>query len=176
MKNTGIVRRIDELGRVVIPKEIRKVLRIRDGEPLEIYVEGEKISLKKFSLIDSYKDLAKTLVEEVGKVIDKTVFITNRDEIITCYGDLKKDILNQEISSYLEKIIKERKTVVQKTSQNVEFVKNIKNNCAYLIHPIITEGNIVGLVVICSSKSSITETDEKLAITCSQFLEKYIEE
>ena len=174
--SAGIVRRIDELGRIVIPKEIRKVLRIRDGEPLEISVDNEKILLKKFSHIDSYKDLAKTLADEISKVLDKSVLITNRDKFITCSGDLKKEFANQSISKHLEKIIKERNPQIKKRMQEVELIEGVKNTYSYCISPIIAEGNIIGLVIICSNKNLVNDTDEKFSITCAQFLEKYIEE
>ena len=174
--STGIVRRIDELGRVVIPKEIRKVLRIRDGEPLEILVDNEKILLKKFSVMDNYKDMAKTLVDETSKVIEKNVCITNRDMFIVCAGEDKKEFIDKPISSYLERLIVERKAAVNKAFQETELVKGERKNYYYCISPIINEGNILGLVIICSSTSTIATTDEKFALVCAQFLEKYIEE
>lgn len=174
--STGIVRRIDELGRVVIPKEIRKVLRIRDGEPLEILVDNEKISLKKFSVMDNYKDMAKTLADEISKVIEKNIFITNRDMFIVCAGEDKKKFLDKPISNYLEKMIVDRKAIVNKSLQETELIRGEKKKYSYCISPIINEGNILGLVIICSSTSAITTTDEKFALACAQFLEKYIEE
>ena len=90
MKSTGIVRRVDELGRIVIPKEIRRTLRIRNGESLEIFIDKDMINLKKFSEISDLSDISKEIVEIVNSTLKKTILITDRDMFVAASGDLIK--------------------------------------------------------------------------------------
>ena len=97
MKSTGVVRRVDDLGRIVIPKEIRRTLRIRDGESLEIFVDREMIALKKFSKMSDMNEVAQELVEIINATINKTVLITDRDRFIAGSGSLKKKYIDTNI-------------------------------------------------------------------------------
>ena len=120
MKSTGVVRRVDDLGRIVIPKEIRRTLRIRDGESLEIFVDREMIALKKFSTMTDMDDISKQLVDIVNTVTHQNVFITDRDNFIAGSGNLRKKYLNKPISKSLELIMKERKTIVESSLHPIE--------------------------------------------------------
>ena len=91
MKTTGVVRRIDDLGRIVIPKDIRKSLRIRDGESLEFFVDKETISLKKFSTSADLSEIAQSLLDSIYTTINKSIFVTDRDKFVAGSGKLKKD-------------------------------------------------------------------------------------
>ena len=113
MKSTGVVRRVDDLGRIVIPKEIRRTLRIRDGESLEIFVDREMIALKKFSKMSDMNEVAQELVEIINATINKTVLITDRDKFIAGAGGLKKKYIDTNISRYLEGVMKERKNIFE---------------------------------------------------------------
>lgn len=176
MKSTGVVRRVDDLGRIVIPKEIRRTLRIRDGESLEIFVDREMIALKKFSKMSDMGDVSKQLVEIINANIKKTVLITDRDKFIAGSGNLKKKYIECNISRYLESIMKDRKSLYESSIHCVELLENEKEMLSYLIQPIIMNGDAVGLVLIISDKSDITQLDEKLISVVAQFLGKYIEE
>jgi AbrB family transcriptional regulator (stage V sporulation protein T) len=113
MKATGIVRRIDDLGRVVIPKEIRRTLRIREGDPLEIFVDREgEVILKKYSPIGELGDFAKEYADSLNEALGHIVCIADRDNIIAVAGAPKKEYLNKSIGTAVEKAIEERRTVL----------------------------------------------------------------
>lgn len=176
MKSTGVVRRVDDLGRIVIPKEIRRTLRIRDGESLEIFVDREMIALKKFSKMSDMDDVSKELVEIINSTINKTVLITDRDKFIAGAGNLKKKYLDANISRYLESVMKDRKSLVEANIHSVELLEGSKESLAYVIQPIIMNGDAIGLVLVVSEKADIAQLDEKLISVVAQFLGKHIEE
>ena len=176
MKTTGVVRRIDDLGRIVIPKEIRRTLRIRDGESLEIFVEDEMIALKKYSSMNDLNDICKDLVNTINHTLEKNVLITDRDSVISMSGNNKNKYLNKSISKYLEEKIKNREIVIEKNKKEVEFVENIKDKCSYTISPIITNGDVIGTIVIFSDDSDITDIEVKVSAFVSNFIGKHIEE
>ncbi len=176
MRTTGVVRRIDDLGRIVIPKEIRRNLRIRDGEPLEIFVDKETIGLKKFSSIKEMDELAKSFITIVNNTIGKNIFISDRDSFLAVSGELKDKYLNKSISTYLEDIMDNRKTVIEKDFSKLELLEGQKLNCAYAIYPIIMNGDAIGLVLVVSTKDSINATDEKIASVTARFLGEYVEQ
>lgn len=176
MKTTGVVRRIDDLGRIVIPKEIRRTLRIRDGESLEIFVEDEMIALKKYSSMNDLNDICKDLVNTINQTLGKNVLITDRDSVISISGNNKNNYLNKSISKYLEEKLKNREIVVEKSKTDVEFVEDIKDKYSYTISPIITNGDVIGTVVIFSEDNNITDLEVKIAAFVSSFIGKHIEE
>ena len=176
MKTTGVVRRIDDLGRIVIPKEIRRTLRIRDGESLEIFVEDEMIALKKYSSMNDLNDICKDLVNTINQTLTKNVLITDRDSVISISGNNKNNYLNKSISKYLEEKLNNREIVVEKSKIEVELVENIKDKYSYTISPIITNGDVIGTVIIFSDSDNITDLEVKLASVVSNFLGKHIEE
>lgn len=175
MKSTGVVRRVDDLGRIVIPKEIRRTLRIRDGESLEIFVDREMIALKKFSKMTDMDEISKQLVDIVNSVTGQSVFITDRDNFIAASGNLKKKYLNKPISKALEFIMKERSIVVERELHSIELIDSDEEQFAYVISPVIMNGDAIGLVLIVSEQS-IGQVEEKMADVVSKFLGKHIEE
>ena len=175
MKSTGVVRRVDDLGRIVIPKEIRRTLRIRDGESLEIFVDREMIALKKFSKMTDMDEISKQLVDIVNSVTGQSVFITDRDNFIAASVNLKKKYLNKSISKALEFIMKERSIVVERELHNIELLDSDIEQYAYVISPVIMNGDAIGLVLIISEQS-VGQVEEKMADVVSKFLGKHIEE
>ena len=135
MKTTGVVRRIDDLGRIVIPKEIRRTLRIHDGESLEIFVDNEIITLKKYSSLNELANVSKILVESINKEINKDIIITDRDNVIAASGVNKKKYMGKNISSYLENVINDRKSV-RIFNEKVKIVDDVEEDCNYIIYPI----------------------------------------
>ena len=176
MKSTGVVRRVDDLGRIVIPKEIRRTLRIRDGEALEIFVDREMIALKKFSKMTDMSDVAKELVEIINNNINKTVLITDRDKFIAASGTLKKNYIDKNISKFLENVMSDRKYLVENSMHPIELIDNLKESLSYVIYPIIMNGDAVGLVLAISNNGDIGQLEEKLVNITAQFLGKHIEE
>lgn len=175
MKSTGVVRRVDDLGRIVIPKEIRRTLRIRDGESLEIFVDREMIALKKFSKMTDMDEISKQLVDIVNSVIQQNVFITDRDNFIAGSGSLRKKYLNKPISKSLELIMKDRTTIVEHSLHEIELIDSETEKYAYVVSPVIMNGDAIGLVVIIS-EHGIGQVEEKMTDVMSKFLGKHIEE
>ena len=176
MKSTGVVRRVDDLGRIVIPKEIRQTLRIRDGESLEIFVDREMIALKKFSKMSDMDDVSKQLVDIINAAINKTVLVTDRDKFIAGAGPLKKKYFEANISHYLEGVMRNRESIVFNNVQNISLVEGDIEKLASIIVPIIMNGDVMGLVLVLSEKSDIGQLEEKMAKVAAQFLGKHIEE
>lgn len=182
MKATGIVRRIDDLGRVVIPKEIRRTLRIREGDPLEIFTDRDGgVILKKYSPIEELSDFSKEYAESLQQTIGGTVIITDKDGIISVSGGSKKEYIDKKVSSELETIMEERKAVILgKNSQEVIPVYEDDEETKYkyqVVAPIIAEGDTIGNVLIITDedKDSFGELELKLAETAANFLGKQME-
>ena len=176
MKSSGVVRRVDDLGRIVIPKEIRQTLRIRDGESLEIFVDREMIALKKFSKMSDMDDLSKQLVDIINAAINKTVLVTDRDKFIAGAGPLKKKYFETNISHYLEGVMRDRENIVFNNVQNISLVEGDIEKLAAIIFPIIMNVDVMGFVIVLSEKSDIGQLEEKMATVAAQFLGKHIEE
>ncbi|EJP6473074.1 stage V sporulation protein T [Clostridium sp. FAM 1755] len=183
MKATGIVRRIDDLGRVVIPKEIRRTLRIREGDPLEIFTDREGgVILKKYSPIGDLSEFSKGYTDSLQQTMGNIVMICDKDTVISISGAPKKEYLDKKISYDLEKIIDERKTVYFGNDNKVVAVYDDEDvdekYSAQVISPIIAEGDTVGAVIIVSKEGGkkFDELEMKLAETASSFLGKQMEE
>lgn len=180
MKATGIVRRIDDLGRVVIPKEIRRTLRIREGDPLEIFTDRNgEIILKKYSPIGELGAFAKEYAESLAKNAGHITCIVDKDQIIAVSGGGKKEFMEKHISSELEEIINNRNTHIANRSDS-NFVPIIENDSYIynheLITPIISEGDVLGAIVMLSDNQSMGEVEGKLAQTAAGFLGKQMEQ
>ncbi len=181
MKATGIVRRIDDLGRVVIPKEIRRTLRIREGDPLEIFTDREgEIILKKYSPIGELGAFAKEYAESLAQSSGHITCIVDKDQIIAVSGGTKKEFLEKHISQALEKAISGRNTVVA-TRNETGFVPILEDDDSEsykheLITPIISEGDVLGAIVFLSNEKKMGEVEGKLAQTAAGFLGKQMEQ
>lgn len=178
VKATGIVRRIDDLGRVVIPKEIRRTLRIREGDPLEIFVDREgEVILKKYSPISELGHFATEYAEALFDSLHYPIFICDRDVIIALAGISKKDYLNKSIGSQLENAIEDRSLLFEEENSTIEIVKGQEEEVtSYCISPIIANGDPIGCVMILSTDEKITEVEQKVVITASSFLAKQMEQ
>lgn len=179
MKATGIVRRIDDLGRVVIPKEIRKTLRIREGDPLEIFTDRQgQIILKKYSPIEELGNFAKEYAESLAQTAGHIICISDKDQIIAVSGGSKKDLLEKHISQELEKILDKRTTIIANRNES-NFISITEDDTGFynhqLITPIISEGDVLGAVVMLSSDKIMGEVEGKLAQTAAGFLGKQME-
>ena len=180
VKATGIVRRIDDLGRIVIPKEIRRTLRIREGDPLEIYTDHEGgIVLKKYSPIGELSSFAKEYAESLSKSAGHIACITDKDHIIAVSGGGKKELLEKHISDELEDVMKKRNMhIAKRDSSGFVPITEDDDQKIYnheLISPIISDGDVLGAVVLLSAKNEMGEVEGKLAETASVFLGKQME-
>ena len=178
MKATGIVRRIDDLGRVVIPKEIRRTMRIREGDPLEIFTnkDGEVI-FKKYSPVGELSDFAGQICDSLHKSTDSIAAVCDRDNIIAISGGGQKELMDKPISADLERIMEERGPYRQGPGASVPVSDNDDRFCVSSAAPIITEGDVLGCVIFVSGKDSPAGTDVEftLAQTVASFLGKQME-
>ena len=185
MKATGIVRRIDDLGRVVIPKEIHRTLRIREGDPLEIFVDHDgEVILKKYSPIGELSEFAQEYADSLFEATGHIAVITDRDQVIAVAGASKKDLMGKAIGIAAEKVMEERKAIsVGDTAIHSHFRGNNdngieKNFVSQVMAPIIAEGDPIGTVIIATKENNVKMTDLelKLAETAASFLAKQMEQ
>ena len=179
MKATGIVRRIDDLGRVVIPKEIRRTMRIREGDPLEIYTsrEGEVI-FKKYSLLGGVEDFAAELCETMSRSTGSVCAVTDRDTVIAVAVGSNRELMGKRIPPELEQIMESRKIYPYPgEGQPLQVPAGIDSLLTPVAAPILAEGDLLGLVLFISSDpAAVTgDTEYKLAQTIAAFLGRHME-
>lgn len=156
----GIVRRIDNLGRIVIPKEIRDTLRIKNGDSLEINIEGEIVTLKKYSELNNIIEIETIIANLLRETLNKDILITDKDKYII---GTKHELINKKITNELLEILENRQMIIQKSKdQNT------------LINPILINGDVIGSIIVIS-KEEITENQIKTVTLLTNFLIKYIE-
>ena len=177
MKATGIVRRIDDLGRVVIPKEIRRTMRIREGDPLEIYTDREgEVIFKKYSPIGELAQFAQQYAETLSKTCGLSVVICDRDAVIACAGVPKRDYADRKLTPETERVVENRQFYTPTEGDPVTVVEG--GQPVGCLMPIITEGDIAGCVasVRGEDKPNITpEVEAKLIQTAAGFLGRQLE-
>ena len=171
---SGIVRRIDNLGRVVIPKEIRKTLKIKENEQVEINVLDDNIVLNKYSDIHEYDKSINNLIDIIKNVYDRDIIITNLDKIVLTTKDYK-DYINLELSPYLANIVDNRKDINELIPVNLSLNSNMTDiKVSYSIKSIIINGDMIGLLILLSS-TNLENSDLKLLQLMSLYLENYLE-
>ena len=183
MKATGVVRRIDDLGRIVIPKEIRKVLRIKEGDPLEIFTDKEgEVILKKYSPIGELTEFASTYAETIAKTTGHITCITDKDTVIAVSGGSKKEFLEKDLSKELEEVLENKEVFTSKENNEIaipvtkdEGRQRIYN--AQVVYPIISDGDVIGSVVIISKEPNkkFGEAELKVAQSAAGFLGNHLE-
>jgi AbrB family transcriptional regulator (stage V sporulation protein T) len=182
MKATGVVRRIDTLGRIVIPKEVRRNLRIRDGDSLEIFVDTEgEVILKKHSPFSKLKEFAKEYADSLHDAIRHIACITDRDQVIAVSGGPKREFLNKRLGAAVEKAMANRKAILITQPGRYPFFNEEEDEFRYtaeVIAPIIAEGDAIGAVIIVSREPNIRfgELELKSAVTAASFLAKQMEQ
>ena len=171
---TGIIRRIDELGRIVIPKEIRKNLRIKNGDNLEILVDGDNITLRKYSQIENATDMAAIYAESFYQVLKYNIIVTDTDKVVAAAGNLKKKYLNLGISDSLTNMIERRDSFVERKKSSIEIVPGLTEYGYYTMATIIINGDSIGSVIILSLDTPMLEQEEKLAMILANMLSNYL--
>ena len=177
MKATGIVRRIDDLGRVVIPKEIRRTMRIREGDPLEIYTSaGGEVIFKKYSPIGEMSSFAAQYAESLSNATKLPVIICDRDHCIAAAGISKKEVLERRITPYLESVMEERRSVTPDGDEDFQALEGIKRSVRVGV-PILNAGDVSGAVVLIADEmgSKAESSDLKLANVAADFLGRQME-
>lgn len=174
MKATGVVRRIDDLGRIVIPKEIRRTLRIKEGDPLEIFTDKEgEVILKKYSPIGELSEFATGYAETLSKTTGHIACITDKDSVIAVSGGSKKEFLEQSLSPELEKIMENKEIYTSKENNelSVPITQNDNNKerryNSQVIYPIISDGDVIGSVILLSKEQNTQMGDMELKVVQS---------
>jgi len=179
MKATGIVRKIDDLGRVVIPKEIRKTMKIKVGDPLEIYTDHEgEVIFKKYSPIEELAETATQYAEAVNKTYGISIIIVDRDIAVACSGVSKKEVLEHKISSEIEEIIDTSQLYTWRNGEKkITVIDSQEKYSAKVIAPIFSESDIIGAAAIVEADtlSEPTETEIKIIQTAATFLGKQLD-
>lgn len=147
MKSTGVIRRIDDLGRIVIPKEIRRNLKIRDGENMEIFIDTDAIILKKYSRLEDMNSFAAKYARKVSDLTGYEIMITDREKVIVSCGQTVEKFLNQNLSHILIKLIDDRESYKEESVSILEITPNNVLEGHYYILPLISEADSLGLVI-----------------------------
>lgn len=175
MKATGVVRRIDELGRIVIPKEIRRTLKIKEGTPLEIYSgENGELLLKKYSPILEISDFASEVAESIFSATDCNVIVTNMDKVISASGHAKNSYINKNIDAGIEKMINSRKAECFEANQINTMLFADQKSTSFAICPIISAGDVFGAIIIFSTAKGIGEAELNIGKAFADFLGKQV--
>ena len=181
MKATGIVRRIDDLGRVVIPKEIRRTMRIREGDPLEIYTDREgEVIFKKYSPIGELTTFATQYADTLYKTCNLEVIICDRDAVIAVAGVSKKEFMDKALSPMLEEIMQGRSAYRYENGQKIYPTGDEGSSYVSCAMPIISEGDVIGCVVSLANDerkkdAPAVDVEVKLVMTAANFLGKQME-
>ena len=179
MKATGIVRRIDDLGRVVIPKEIRRTLRIREGDPLEIYTENDgEVIFKKYSPMGELQDFAGQICESIGRNTGHIAAISDRDAVIAVAGAPKRELLERRNSSELEQLMEQRKIYRYESGQKqLRVSDSVDRYHIGVAAPILAEGDLMGSVMLLLEEEDVPfgEPEQKLVQTVAGFLGRQME-
>lgn len=174
MKSTGVFRRIDNMGRIVIPKEIRKNLKIKDGESLEIFINDDAVVLKKYSYMCDLHDIAQNCSDSFYDVINKDILITDLNRIIAVSGYFKKKYLGKEIGKDLGDLISKNRISVENEKSYIEIIDKVNEECKYVVCSVTVSGDVVGSVIILSD-DEIDDSIEKTACFIAKFLGKHLE-
>ena len=178
MKATGIVRRIDDLGRVVIPKEIRRTMRIREGDPLEIFTDKDgELIFKKYSPLGELGDFAAQICDSLRKSTDGIAAVCDRDAVIAIAGGAKRELLDKPISSQLGELMEER-SVYRRSGSSLLPVSAAEERYAVSVAaPVLSAGDVLGCVLFVAERDAppAGEVEVKLAQTVASFLGKQME-
>lgn len=174
MKSTGITRRIDDLGRIVIPKEIRKNLKIKENEVLEIFINNDEIILKKFSRFNDSEKVLSDYIKVINDMTGNDVIITDRDKVILSTKKLEEKLLNKKLSEYVSDLIENRSIFLSNDMKGIEVIDNEKIKQNYYFIPFIIDSDVVGSIIMFSSKE-FDENSKSLLLIASKLLVNYIE-
>jgi len=178
MKATGIVRRIDDLGRVVIPKEIRRTMRIREGDPLEIYTDKEGgVIFKKYSLMGGVTEFAGQLCETINRTCGQLCVITDRDSCIAVAGVPRRELMDKQVSRELEELMEGRQIYQYKDGERVKLCAETDKYVVLTAAPILSEGDVLGCVLLAGGEDAPIpgEVEYKLVQAVAGFLGRHME-
>ncbi|NCA67135.1 MAG: AbrB/MazE/SpoVT family DNA-binding domain-containing protein [Clostridia bacterium] len=175
MRATGIIRRIDELGRVVIPKEIRRTMRLKEGEQLEIFSDNEELILKKYSEVKTLTDFSRDYAEAIVTSIGNAVIVTDTDGVIAALGSGVKEYHDKHLASSIDKVLADRKTAIFSGEDCIPVIEGVNPSWqSQIIAPIIVAGDIYGSLIMLAD-AKMGELELKIMSTASLFIGKQIE-
>ena len=179
MKATGIVRRVDDLGRIVIPKEIRRTLRIREGDPLEIYTEKDGgVIFRKYSPMGDLQEFASQMCESIGSATGHIAAVSDRDSIIALHGIPKRELIDKPNSPELERIMEQRRNYLYRSGDTPIFAADGADRYRLgAAAPILSQGDLMGCVMLLlgENDSPLQESDQGLAKLAAGFLGRQME-
>ena len=179
MKATGIVRRVDDLGRIVIPKEIRRTLKIREGDPLEIYTEKDGgVIFRKYSPMGELQDFASQICDSIGANTGRIAAVSDRDSIIALSGAPRRELVEKPNSRELDKIMEGRKSYRYQPGQTKLRVTEASDKYHLgVAAPILCQGDLMGCVMLLMNEEDnpLAEADQRLAQTVAGFLGRQME-
>jgi len=179
MKATGIVRRVDDLGRIVIPKEIRRTLRIREGDPLEIYTEKDGgVIFRKYSPMGDLQEFAAQMCESIGSATGHIAAVADRDSIIALHGAPKRDLIDKPYSAELERLMEQRRNYLfQSGDSPIPASDGSDKYHLGAASPILSQGDLMGCVLLLLGEGDkpLQEADQSLARAAAGFLGKQME-
>lgn len=174
MKSTGVVRRIDELGRIVVPKEMRRVLRIREGDSLEISTDSDAIVLKKYSLVESINSFIVQYVDAIHASSKKEIIVTDMEKVVAASSGFKKNVIGKKIDIRLDDKIQKRTTQIYERGNNIEICDGLVISTAVVVKPITVYGDLIGCVCVLGD-NYCGDVEKMLAELTSAFIGKYLE-
>ena len=172
MESTSVVRKIDELGRIVLPKEVRKKLKIRTNDFVEIFIDNDLLCLKKYSKISSLKNFAQNLTDMLYSYTHKDILIADKYNIIA----YKKKYLTKEISDQILDSINRRESIMQNHVKELKLINDEIIKCSYVMDTIISNSEYIGIVIMYSEEDILSEHDMNVIKILSSFLNKYLED
>lgn len=170
-KSTGIIRRIDDLGRIVIPKEIRRTLRLREGDPMEIFTQNGGVLFQKYSPLGELGNFAQNFADSLFETTGYLALICDRDDVIAVAGTSKKEFLNKSIWNLAQLAIEERDTKIGYSA----IAKEEFNYQSQIVTPIIHEGDVIGVIGLISKQKDMETTEQKLVEIMAKTLAKHME-
>ena len=177
MKATGIVRRIDDLGRVVIPKEIRRTMHIKEGAPLEIFTDTQGgVIFKKYSPVGELTDITDQYADVLHRNVAMPVIICDRDHAISVAGVPKREFAERRISTALEELMEERATFLRRQGEVLQPIEGVAHMAAIAV-PILSSGDVLGAVVLLTQEGTQpSQTDLKLVQVAASFIGRQMED
>jgi len=179
MKATGIVRRMDDLGRVVIPKEIRRTLRMREGDPLEIFTGSDGgVIFRKYSPIGELDRFVSDYAEVLCRMSERPVLVCDKEQVLAVAGMPKREVLQRRISPLLEDALKNRRAIFCR-NENDDRVRPVEGleRFALASFPIVAQSDVCGAIIILSEreKDFVSEIQLKLCEAAARFLARQLE-
>lgn len=174
MKSIGVVRRIDELGRIVVPKEMRRTLRIREGDSLEISSNDNSIILRKYSLVESVDNFIIQYVDAVHASSKKEIVVTDTEKVIAVSSGFRKNFVGKKIDIRLDDKIQKKATQIFERGANIEICEGLTISSSVVIRPITVYGDLIGAVIVLGD-NVINDTEKMLAELTALFVGKYLE-